>query len=43
MVRFIAGNKAGGQPDSIAWYLSDPTAWKRKLEELKASNARLSG
>jgi hypothetical protein len=28
-----------GTTDSIAWYLTDPTAWKDKIEELKASPA----
>jgi hypothetical protein len=25
--------------DSIAWYLADPTAWKHRIEELKAGRA----
>ena len=28
-----------GQSDSIAWYLTDPTAWKNRIEELKAGRA----
>jgi hypothetical protein len=28
-----------GQTDSIAWYLTDPTAWKHRIEELKAGRA----
>ena len=28
-----------GQTDSIAWYLTDPTAWKTRIEELKAGRA----
>ena len=26
-----------GKPDSIAWYLTDPRAWKKRIEELKAA------
>lgn len=25
-----------GKPDSIAWYLTDPKAWKSRIEELRA-------
>ena len=28
-----------GQTDSIAWYLTDPTAWKNRIEELSAERA----
>lgn len=28
-----------GKPDSIAWYLTDPKAWKSRIEELKAKVA----
>jgi hypothetical protein len=28
-----------GQSDSIAWYLTDPTAWKNRIVELKAGRA----
>ena len=28
-----------GPMDSIAWYLTDPTAWKNTIEELKAGRA----
>jgi hypothetical protein len=31
---------ADGQPDSIAWYLTDPTAWKEKIQELQARGKR---
>jgi hypothetical protein len=31
-VRFVVDGKA----DSIAWYLTDPPAWKRRIEELRA-------
>jgi hypothetical protein len=27
------------KPDSIAWYLTDPKAWKSRIEELKAGMA----
>ncbi len=27
---------ADGQSDSIAWYLTDPTAWKNRIDELMA-------
>ena len=26
---------AGGQPDSIAWYLADPREWKRRIEAME--------
>lgn len=28
-----------GESDSIAWFLTDPKAWKNRIEELKASMA----
>ena len=28
-----------GETDSIAWYLTDPTAWKNRIEELKVGRA----
>jgi hypothetical protein len=28
-----------GKSDSIAWYVADPTAWKNRIEELKAGSA----
>lgn len=28
-----------GRSDSIAWYLTNPTAWKNKIEELKSARA----
>ncbi|MCX7396688.1 MAG: hypothetical protein NT138_03305 [Planctomycetales bacterium] len=34
-VRFAVDDK----PDSIAWYLTDPKAWKSRIEELKAGKA----
>ena len=34
-VRFTSDGKS----DSIAWYLADPGAWKRKIEELRAGRA----
>jgi hypothetical protein len=34
-VRFFVEDKS----DSIAWYLTDPTAWKYRIEELKAGRA----
>ncbi|MFN9719973.1 MAG: hypothetical protein ACK58L_14840 [Planctomycetota bacterium] len=34
-VRFAIDDK----PDSIAWYLTDPKAWKSRIEELKATMA----
>lgn len=34
-VRFSMDNKS----DSIAWYLNDPTAWKNRIEQLKAERA----
>jgi hypothetical protein len=30
---------ANGASDSIAWYLTEPTEWKSKIEELKAGRA----
>ena len=32
-VRFTAD----GKPDSLAWYLTDPRAWKTRIEELTAA------
>ena len=37
-VRFTAD----GKPDSLAWYLADPRAWKARIEELTAG-ARTEG
>jgi hypothetical protein len=30
---------ANGQPDSIAWYLTEPTVWKNRIEALQTSNS----
>jgi hypothetical protein len=32
-----------GKKDSIAWYLTDPAAWKRKIESLKAGQFAIQG
>jgi hypothetical protein len=29
-----------GKPDSIAWYLNDPKAWKSRIEETQRGNGR---
>ena len=34
-VRFAVDDK----PDSIAWYLTDPKAWRSRIEELNAAMA----
>lgn len=38
-VRFTSDGKS----DSIAWYLTNPTAWKNKIEELKSARAAREG
>jgi hypothetical protein len=32
-VRFVVD----GKPDSIAWYVADPRAWKERIEEVQAA------
>lgn len=32
---------ADGKQDSIAWYLSDPAAWKHRIEELRSGKPRI--
>jgi hypothetical protein len=35
-VRFTAD----GGPDSVAWYVADPRAWKERIEELRAASGK---
>ena len=34
-VRFTAD----GKPDSLAWFVTDPTAWRERIEELRSAGA----
>jgi hypothetical protein len=34
-VRFTAD----GQPDSLAWFVTDPTAWRERIEAMRAGSA----
>ncbi len=30
----------GGNPDSVAWYVADPLAWRQRIAELRAASER---